>query len=321
MKEPVPKISVLLSVRNGLPYVGQTIASILAQTFSDFEFVIVDNCSTDGSRALLQQIAPTDPRIRLLLNERDLGHSGGLNRGLETCRADWIARIDADDVALPNRLERQFAFVQAHPEVAVTCCLAYYINEHGQRRGKTFLEITTVEKFRDYMARNEAIGLLHPGILMRRDAVLEVGGYREPFGGANDIDLWSRISERHIILVQPEYLMEYRVHGAALGSLKFLDHRLKYEWCRVCMLARRSGQPEPSWENFLEKWNHVGVWTKLNRARKIHAKMYYRRGGESFIADRKIKGGGYLLLSALLQPRYALKRLARQRPTKPAEAT
>ncbi|HEX7470584.1 MAG TPA: glycosyltransferase family 2 protein [Verrucomicrobiae bacterium] len=307
-----PKISVLMSVRNGLPFVQQTVASLLGQTFTDFEFVIVDNASTDGTQEFLKHLASVTPRIRLFLNEQDLGHSGGLNRGLAECRANWIARIDADDVALPNRLERQFAFVQAHPEVAVTCCLAYYINARGVRKGKTFLEITTIEKFREYMARNEAIGLLHPGVLMRRDAALAVGGYREQFGGANDIDLWARISERHAILVQPEYLMEYRIHGAAISSGKFLDSRLKYEWVRACTLARRSGHAEPDWETFLRDWNNVGLWTRLNRRRKTLAKMYYRYSGENFITDKKIKGLWLFLLSALLQPDYAVHRVKRQ---------
>jgi glycosyltransferase involved in cell wall biosynthesis len=313
MEKPPRAISVLLSVRNGLPFVEQTVASILAQTFLDFEFVIVDNCSTDGSRDYLQQVAKTDPRIRLILNERDLGHSGGLNRGLEVCSAEWIARIDADDVALPNRLERQLAFVRQHPQVKVTSSLAYYINEKGQRKGKTVLELTTEKKFHDYMARNEVIGLLHPCVMMRKDVVLEAGGYREEYKGANDIDLWNRISERgHLILVQPEILMEYRIHSASISVGKFKEIRLKYEWVRACMTARRSGRAEPDWETFLLEWNNVSVWARINRQRKTLAKMYYRLGGENFIANKRIKGAGYFALSALLQPGYALRRLTGQ---------
>lgn len=308
-----PKISVLMSVRNGLPYVEQTVASILNQTYQNFEFVILDNASTDGSRDFLRSIAAKKPQIRLILNDRDLGHSGSLNRGLEACRGDWIARIDADDVALPNRLERQLSFVEANPDVAVTGCLAFYINEKGQRKGKTYSDLTTREKFHDYMQRNEAIGLTHPCVFMRRDAVLGVGGYREAFGAANDIDLWSRVSERgHLILVQPEYLMEYRIHPAAISSSRFLDARMKYEWARACTNARRSRQAEPSWESFLATWNSASLLTRLNRRRKAHAKMYYRLAGENFISNRKLKGARLFALSALLQPRYALARLAHQ---------
>jgi glycosyltransferase involved in cell wall biosynthesis len=312
--EAPPRISVLLSVRNGLPYLKQTVTSILGQSLRDFEFVIVDNCSTDGSREYLQEIVKLGQHpIRLVLNERDLGHSGGLNRGLENCRGEWVARIDADDVALPKRLERQLAFVEANPDVALTCCLAFYINERGERKGKTTLDLTTRQRFREYMDRNEAIGLLHPCVFMRRQIVLETGAYREAFGGANDIDLWNRISERgHLILVQPEYLMEYRIHSAAISSRKFLESRLKYEWARACMIARRSGKEEPAWEDFLRSWNSAGVFKRLNRRRKTLAKMYYRLTGENLICGKKLKGGVYFALSMLLQPQYALRRIASQ---------
>src|ERR1051326_3672571 len=173
-----PKISVLMSVRNGLKYVKHTVTSILAQTYQDFEFVILDNASTDGTREYLQQIATlATRRIRLILNDKDLGHSGSLNRGLEACRGEWIARIDADDVAVANRLERQLSFVEANPDVAVTWCLGFYINEKGERKGKTFFDLTTREQFREYMERNEAIGLTHPCVFMRREVVMKAGGY------------------------------------------------------------------------------------------------------------------------------------------------
>ena len=311
-----------MSVRNGMPYVKKTVPSILGQTFLDFEFVIVDNCSTDGTREYLQSVAAVAPRIRLLLNEHDLGHSGGLNRGLAACQGPWIARIDADDVALPNRLERQLAFVNENPDVVVTSCFAYYINQFGHRKSRTFLEITTRDVFRDYMARNEAIGLLHPGVLMRRDVVQSLGGYREQFGGANDIDLWNRISEKgHLILAQPEYLMEYRVHPGAISSSKFLDSRLKYEWVRECMLARRAGKPEPTREEFLKKWNSADFATRVNRHRKIIAKMYYRKAGEYLITGKLIRGAAYFATSSLLQPGYVWSRISGQILSRYDEAT
>ena len=101
------------------------------------------------------------------------------------------------------------------------------------------------------MAANEAIGILNPGAMIDRATFAELGGYREAFYPAEDIDLWARISERGMILVQPEYLMEYRVHAAQSVAQSFLLARMKYEWSRVCMRARRSSEPEPSWEQFL----------------------------------------------------------------------
>src|SRR5689334_2912755 len=124
------------------------------------------------------------------------------------------------------------------------------------------LDITTEKKFREYMVKNEVIGLLHPCVFMRRDVVEEVGGYREAFKSANDMDLWNRISERgHLILVQPEYLMEYRIRSGSITAGKFLEVRLKYEWVRACMSARRVGLPEPDWVTFLRERDEVGFWT------------------------------------------------------------
>src|ERR1700730_10409729 len=114
-----PEISVLLSVRNGLPYLRDAVASIMGQTVTDWEFIIVDNASTDGSAAVIEEIAAREPRIRLVRNPSDLGHSGGLNRGLEMCRGRWVARMDADDIALPNRFERQLAFLRQNPNGTV----------------------------------------------------------------------------------------------------------------------------------------------------------------------------------------------------------
>ncbi len=122
-----------MSVRNGMPYVEQTVQSILAQTCADFEFIVVDNASTDGSALAIEKIAQRDERITLLRNAQDLGMSGGLNRGLEVCSGRWIARMDADDIAQPDRFERQLEFLAANPDVKATSCLAYYIDETGKQ--------------------------------------------------------------------------------------------------------------------------------------------------------------------------------------------
>ena len=128
-----PGISVLMSVRNGVPYLESAIGSICSQTYRDWEFIIVDNASCDGTPQVIERFAQADPRIQFVQNQRDLGHSGGLNRGLELCRAPWIARMDADDVALPERLERQLVFVQQNPDVKTTSCLAHYIDSASHR--------------------------------------------------------------------------------------------------------------------------------------------------------------------------------------------
>ena len=313
MSETPPPISVLMSVWNGLPYVRATIESIRAQTHADFEFIIVDNVSTDGTREFLREVAATDPRIRLFLNEENLGHSGGLNRGLAECRGEWVARIDADDIALPERLARQLAFVRENPDVRLTSSLAFYIDANGRRVGKTYHPLATREIFQRIMAEGEMIGLLHPGAFMDRALAQRLGGYREPFGAANDIDLWCRIAEAgSVILVQQERLMEYRVHPGAISN-SFYTARIKYEWVRACAHARRNGRPEPTWEEFSAEWDAKPLLHRLNRARKTCAKASYRQAALDYICGHRLRAAWRFSIAALLQPAYALRRLAGQR--------
>jgi glycosyltransferase involved in cell wall biosynthesis len=302
-----------MSVWNGLPYVRATVESIRAQTFTDFEFVIVDNVSTDGTREFLRELATAEPRVRLILNEENLGHSGGLNRGLAECRGEWVARIDADDIALPERLTRQMAFLRENPDVRLASSLAFYIDSEGRRVGKTFHPLSTREVFRQYMAQNEMIGILHPGAIMDRALVQRLGGYREAFGAANDIDLWCRIAEAgSVILVQQERLMEYRVHPGAISN-SFDAARIKYEWARACAIARRSALPEPTWESFIAERDAKPLLHRINRARKTRAKAAYRQAGLDYICGHRLRAAWRFGIAALLQPAYALRRITGQR--------
>jgi glycosyltransferase involved in cell wall biosynthesis len=310
---PEPLISVLMSVRNGLPYVEQTVRSILEQTFGDWEFIIVDNASTDGSVEVIDRISKTEPRITLIRNASDLGHSGALNVGLQRCRGTWIARIDADDIALPHRLERQLEFLGNDPDVKVCSCLAYYINAEGKRVGKSFHDLTTREAYARYMRQNLAIGILHPGAMIDRTVLNEAGGYRQEFGPANDIDLWARLCESGaLILVQDEFLMEYRVHMGSETAQDFEHSRLKYQWARDCMRARRGGLTEPLWETYLDGRQHASWWKRLNRWRKTNARRLYRQSAQNLISRRSIRALIEMAMATLLQPTYTVPRLKGQ---------
>ena len=310
----IPEISILMSVRNGLPYVDETIASICAQTFRDWEFVIVDNDSTDGTPAVLKRWAAADLRVRIVRNSGDLSHSGGLNRGLESCSSRWVARIDADDVALPDRLDRQLAFLRANPDISVASCLAYYIDEKSRRVGKTFHDLTTREAFARYREQDLAIGILHPGAIIDRQLLCRLGGYRSAYDPANDIDLWARIADTGaLILVQPEYLMNYRVHSRSETAQDFAYARLKYQWARDSMRARRKGHAEPTWEDYVAQRGAAPWWIRLNRWRKTHARRLYRAAAQSMMTSREIRALAEAGAATILQPSYTLPRLKGQR--------
>lgn len=306
------RISVLMSVRNGLPFIEATIESVRAQTCPDWEFIIVDNASSDGTGDVVERIALDEPRIRFVQNDRDLGHSGGLNRGLACCAGEWVARIDADDIALPERFERQLAFVGANTDVLATSCLAHYIDSGGKRVGKTVHDLTTREDFARYRALDLPIGLLHPGAFIQKATLDLLGGYRPEFDPANDIDLWCRISDHGLILVQPEYLMEYRIHGGSLSAQSFELARLKHLWARDSMIARRRGMEAPSWPDFLAARRNAPWWLRLNRWRKMQAKRLYRQAAQNRLGQRRTRALFELSAAAALQPDYTIPRLKGQ---------
>ena len=307
-----PAVSVIMSVWNGMPYVAETIDSIVNQTFADWEFIINDNASSDGTGAYLLQRAKTEPRIKVILSPENLGCAGGFNRSLAEARGRWVAIIDADDRALLRRLERQLEFVSRFPDIKVTSSLYYYIDRHGRRVARTYHELTTPEVYRDYMARNEAIGILNPGAFIDRETMVELGGYRQAFFPAEDADLWSRISERGMILVQAEYLMEYRVHAGSSIVQSFMASRMKYEWSRACAAARRGGRAEPSWDEFLAAWNARPLLTRLDSWRKTTAKRMYRQAAFDWLSRKPVVALSRAAFGGLLQPSYVFERLWHQ---------
>lgn len=204
-----PRISVLLPVYNAERYVAEAVASILAQTRGDFELLVIDDGSTDRSPEILAEFARRDPRVRFQRQE-NAGYLQALNRMLAEAQGEYVARMDADDVALPERFARQAAFLQQHPEYVVVGSAVANIDEDGDE--------FCIQPLPQDHAELEAgllrgrCGICHPAAMIRRDALLAVGGYRQECYGAEDQDLWLRLSERGRLANLPEVLLKYRVH-------------------------------------------------------------------------------------------------------------
>ncbi|HUG15035.1 MAG TPA: glycosyltransferase, partial [Thermomicrobiales bacterium] len=204
-------ISVVLPAYNAERFAAEAIDSVLAQTHTDFELILIDDGSTDSTLDILRSYAARDCRIKVLAHE-NLGVARAMNQAMSVAQSNWIARMDADDIMEPRRLERQVAFVAEHPDLAVTSCLVTYIDAGGRTLGRSAPEFTSDEEVRKTRDAGTPIGFHHPGVLMRRDVVVGIGGYRSEFVSAQDMDLWNRIADAGgRILVQPEYLLRYRI--------------------------------------------------------------------------------------------------------------
>src|SRR5205085_909459 len=197
-----PQVSVVMPVHNAMPYLDIAVESILGQTFQNFEFVILDDASTDGSSQRLREWAARDPRIRLLQEKRNLGPALSSQRVAEAARAPVVARMDADDVSYPSRLEEQLEVLEAYPEVGVVGGLYDIIDAGGRKiRGP------------------EAWRLVHPAsvppfgngpLMYRREVFDEVGGYRRQCEFWEDHDLIIRMGSVSTIIIVPHPVYQVR---------------------------------------------------------------------------------------------------------------
>jgi len=205
-----PAVSVVMPIYNGAQYLREALASIRWQTFTDWELVCVNDGSTDESLKILRQFAAIDSRIRIV-NQENQGIVEALNRGVEESRADWIARIDSDDVALPVRLATQWRYIQENPEVVLVGSHMLFVDPKGNPICIERYQ-TTHEGVEQALLGGKAGSFGHPSVLMRRDKVLEAGGYRKEFEWVEDTDLWLRMIRLGRVANIPQVLVNYRLH-------------------------------------------------------------------------------------------------------------
>jgi hypothetical protein len=229
---PVPAVSVLIAVHNGLPYVESALRSVMNQTFREIEIVVVDDCSTDATPALLDRLAAEDARIRLLRLATNHRLPGALNRGLELVRAPLVARMDADDLCHPTRLDVQKRFMEARPGVALISSSVRRIDAQGRR-------LSATPRPRDpamcrWMMRFR-LPLVHPAFMFRWPMPDGARPRYDPaFDLAEDHEFAIRVLDHGDLVSLPDILLDYRVHAANTTSRN---------WVRQTGVARAAAEP------------------------------------------------------------------------------
>jgi glycosyltransferase involved in cell wall biosynthesis len=306
------KITVLMTAYNSARFLPEAIESVLVQTHRHFEFIIIDDGSTDDTLAFARSFALRDKRIKVISHD-NMGMGASLNEGMEEASGDWIARIDADDRMVPDRLERQIAFLQDHPTLAVASSLVYYIDETGGIIGQNSSRFTTRRGVAQAIANHWPIGFHHPAAIFRKDVIQKVGGYRPRFWPADDMDLWNRVVEAgYAVLVQPEYLTKYRIHGSSVTVGKFRETEQKSQWVEACMHARFEKKPEPTWEQFVADREHLSWPLWLNTRRRDYARALYKAAVFHFSKREYVKLVPGLLAAVALEPWYVVQRVLPQ---------
>lgn len=301
----LPPVTVVMPVYNGEDYVAEAVESILGQTHSRLEFLIVDDGSTDRTPDILHHFASRDSRVRVVRQEnRD--QPATLNRALELATHHWVAIIDHDDVSLPDRLVRQLEMVARIPDARVIGTWAIEINARGQRLRLRSNGPTSADEFRALRSRGERVPLVHPSVLMHRPSILELGGYDPQFGPSADSELWSRVARHHVIVVVPEALVLYRIHRRSMSFKRMFEQREMLRLIAAREAARAKGIDPPTRVEFSRDrppWHPVR-WADARRD------LFWYLRSHCLLAlgeQRRVAAATYALAAAVVSPSNAVR--------------
>lgn len=296
---------------NAEKFIRPAVESILKQSYKAFELIVVDDGSTDQTRAILEAYAQQDPRMRIIAGKHE-GISAALNVGIEAARYDWIARMDADDIALPERFALQWAAAQTQPQVVAWGGGIKHINSAGAILSSSTVGPTSVSEFYRMREAGELIVLYHPTALFRKDVFIKAGRYNPKLDAAQDVDLWNRMAVYGVILTLDQPMLLYRVHTDSISMEKFFKQRTVVEYVRArnkhCIQKRK----HLTLEDYLTARRREPAPLRLLRTMDDHARYHYRKAGLAYGERRAAEMAKALIFAAMLNPFYTGGRLWRQ---------
>jgi len=296
-------LTVTLPVYNAMPYLPAAVESILSQTYGDFEFLIVDDGSSDGSADYLRSLR--DPRIKLSVREnRGLGAT--LNELFGNSCADYVARMDSDDVCEPHRLEKQMAFLRDHQNLVMLGTGIDFIV--GNALVKGLLPGVEHSGIRQRLLQKRP-GVYHPTIVVKRSAWAGVGGYRIA-GAGEDLDFCLRLCDFGMVGNIPEALYHYRLHDDSISYKNRTEIQAGYAFAVACARARDRGIAEPEIMTFRAAWRKRSKWLRLGEFFSEAGQRLYRRSIVRRHQGRAVVSYVCLLGAAICSPRVALSRLS-----------
>jgi glycosyltransferase involved in cell wall biosynthesis len=303
-------LTVTLPVYNAMPYLRAAVESVLNQSYRDFDFLIIDDGSTDGSADYLRSLR--DPRIKLTVREnRGLGMT--LNELFRNSRTEYVARMDADDICEPHRLEKQMAFLRDHGDVVMLGTGIDFVV--GNRIVGGFRPLTEHSEIRQRLVQKRP-GVNHPTLVVKRDAWAGVGGYR--FSGAGeDLDFCLRLCDIGRVANLTEALYRYRLGKESLTFKNSAETNRGYAFAVACAKARERGIAEPDLEQFREAWLRQPIYARAVQMAATAGESLYRLSIIRRAEGRSFVSRVYLAVAAMCLPRVALSRLG-TRSTKDA---
>ena len=327
-----PRVSVVMAVRDGERWLVEAIESVLAQSESALELIVIDDGSTDRTPLLVDALAERDGRIRVF-RQPALGLAEALNLGLAAARAPFMARLDADDLAQPTRLERQAAVLDARPKIGLLGSWALEIDCAGRPLGvrEPPTDHATLQRLLE-----KGNPFVHSSVMARTELLRRLGGYRGAFEAAEDYDLWLRVSEAAELANLPEPLVSYRRHPGSVSRRVGLRQAFSVRLAQRAAAARRLRQDDPAdrldappdWRRALAEGafyaDDIALYRWLDTAADetpVHSAALIERVGELTHAERQLAARALLTRmrsrdrSESGPARDLLLRLCRERPS------
>jgi glycosyltransferase involved in cell wall biosynthesis len=276
----MPGVSVIMPVYNGSRYLLEAAESILAQTYQDFEFICIDDGSTDDSLQPLRQLERRDPRVRVI-TRANKGLPRTLNEGIALAKAPLIARMDADDIALATRFEKQVAHLQDNPRCVIVGSRVTTIDPYGSAVW-TSEQPTDHESIVRDLLHGIGWSIVHPAAMIRKSALEQIAGYREQFSTSQDLDLFLRLAEVGELANLAEPLLQYRVHCESATFRKFQEQE-KFRHIILREAHERRGLPAPAPQAMFQRtYLPIGeqirrwAWTALKKGNVKVARRHAR---------------------------------------------
>jgi glycosyltransferase involved in cell wall biosynthesis len=303
---PCSSITMLMPAYNAEATIAESISSLQAQTYTDWELLVLDDGSSDRTAEICSAMAAGDPRIKVIRLEHQ-GLCGVLNYGLRTAKTRLIGRLDSDDICGPIRLEKQLKFLAENPDVKVLGTWGRRINNSGRAVSKMHLGPGDRDAYQRQRQDKHAFFLIHSSVVADRETLLSFGGYSPEEYPSEDVWLWTRVAQKHVVLAYPEELTDYRINGRGISNSNFLLQHTQTARLRYSLEQNR-------WVE-LKEFRSICSNRPLLRMHLyidyLH-RYWFRTGAGYFVNDRPIVGASYLALSALLNPANLISRAVRR---------
>ena len=305
-------ISVIMAAYNAGNFIAPAIESILNQTYQDFEFIIIDDGSTDNTLEIIKFYLEKDSRIRVIQSNH-LGACCARNLGIRESKYPWIAVMDADDIAMPERFEKQINAAKVNPKVVVWGTYANHISATGEVLSLVRQGVVNEKEFYDRWQEGHIPFVIHPTALINKEIFLKVGGYAKGFYPTEDFELFERMGNYGSIVAIPEPLLLYRVHSQSASMTKFFTQKILARYVFARHRNRIAGQQEPELNQFIEEYKRQPLFSRLKRDIFTLGQFWYRKAGLFFAEKQYIQASLYLSMAIASNPLYSIPRVWKQK--------